>query len=268
MEQLPEKIRSTLIAIGQAVRAGEVPRCTDIDYLRQYDSINRQSPEFWKNASADLTDDDIGCLTCGLTHVEAKLRWMGGSASSVIWLFRILVARGTSIEFLNDISGLIIKQTKNPYNPFGTQVSLGARNYSEYQRLSSSRSIEIRKCIEYDSNLEQRAEAERQLRRQMAAVGDEARNSEIRSQIIVTFEKMSLAEKLVKISNHPTYPPQFFPGRFAYATTQDVIKSLPREVQIELARRLKGKRKGPWANLRKRLTHSLGTIWNKRSWHV
>lgn len=268
MQQLPEKIRDTLIVIGEAARAGKEPCVADIESLRLHDSINRQRPEFWENATAGLTDEEVGSLTCGLTYVEAQLRWLGGSVSGVIWLFQALVARGASVALLDDVSGWIIERTKNSYNPFGTQVSLGARNYSEYRSLSSSRAIEIRKCIESDSELEERAETERQLRRKMAAAGAEARNSEVRSQIIESLERLTLAEKLVKISYHPTFPPQFFPTSIADAATQEVIDSLPREVRVELARRLKGKRKGPWASFRKRLTQSLGRIWNKKPWSV
>lgn len=268
MEQLPKKIRDTLIEIGKTARDGEEPRVDDMESLQGHESINRQRPEFWKNAAADLTDEEVGSLTCGLTCVEAQLRWLGGSVSGVIWLFQTLVTRGTSIALLDDISGWIIEHTKNPYNPFGTQVSLGARNYSEYQNLSSSRSAEIHKCVEYDAELEERAAAERQLRRKMAADGAKARNSEVRIQIIESLATLTLAEKLEKIACHPTFPPQFFPTSIADATTQEVIDSLPREVQIKLASRLKGKRKGPWASFRKRLTQSLGPIWNKKPWSV
>jgi len=268
MDQLPETIRDTLIAIGYAARGWEEPSLVDINSLRRCDSINRQRPEFWKDAVADLTDEELCSLICGLTYVEAQLRWAGGSGSSVIWLFQALVARGASIALLDDISGWIIKHTKNPYSPFGTQLSLGAKNYSEYQTLSSFRAAEIRRCIESDSELEERAETERKLRRKMAAAGAEARNSEVRSKIIESLETLTLAEKLVKISHHPTFPPQFFPTSIVDAATQEVVESLPRHVQVELARRLKGKRKGPWASFRKRLTRSLGPIWNKKPWHV
>jgi uncharacterized FlaG/YvyC family protein len=268
MKQLPEKIRDTLIAIGQAARAGEEPSVADIASLRPHDSINRARPEFWKDATADLSDEEVGNLTCGLAYVEAQLRWLGGSVSGVIWLFQALVARGASITLLDDISGWVIEHTKNPYNPFGTQVSLGASTYSEYQSLSSSRAVEIGKCIQSDSELEERAEVERQLRREMAAAGADARSSEVRTRIIESFETLTLTEKLEKISSHPTFPPQFFHTSIADAATQEVIDSLPSEVQVELARRLKGKRKGPWGSFRKRLTKSLGPIWNKKPWRV
>mgnify|MGYP005850541575 CR=1 FL=1 len=268
MNQLPEKIRDTLIEIGQVARAGKEPRATDMGTLRRHDSINRQRSEFWKNATADLTDEEVGSLTCGLTYVEAQLRWLGGSASGVIWLFQHLVDRGASVALLNNISSWIIERTKNPYNPFGTQVSLGARNYSEYQSLSSSRTVEIRKLIESDSGLEEQARAERQLRQKMAAAGAEARNTGARRQIIESLETLTLTEKLVKISCHPNFPPQFFPTSIADAATQEVIDSLPREVQVELARRLKGKRKGPWVSFRKRLIRLLGPIWNKKAWRI
>jgi hypothetical protein len=66
MEQLTENVRDTLIAIGQAARAGKEPRVTDMESLRRLDSINRQRPEFWKNATGASLTKKWAALLVGL----------------------------------------------------------------------------------------------------------------------------------------------------------------------------------------------------------
>lgn len=268
MKQLPAEVRTTLIAIGQSALAGHAPCAADIDSLRSRDAINRQGREFWQEVSADLSDIELANLACGLASVEARLKWLGGSVSGVIWLFQALVTRNAGIELLDEVAEWILANTSNPYNPFGTQVSLGATNYSEYLKLSSSRSIEISKRIEADEKVEVLAKAERKLRRRMAAAGAAARNTEVRARIIESMMDLSLSEKLETIARDPTYPPQFFPGSIAKAATQPVVDALSHDVRLELARRLKGKRRGPWGSFRRRVLWTLGPVWNKQPWCV
>lgn len=267
MKQLPEKIRETLIAIGRAELLGTPQNQADVKSLRFMDAINRD-PGMMEQAATDLSERELAELTCGLAYVETEFRWLGGSASAVIWLFRALVARDASVALLDEVSGWILANSINPYNPFGTRVSLGARNYSEYRERSSWRAIEIKKCIAEDKEIEQRAEAERKLRRKMAAAGHAVRGTEIRAAVIKSMNELSLSEKLVKIAHDPTYPPQFFPKSIAASATQSDVDALPEDICLELARRLKGKRKGPWGRFRRRLLVTLGPVWNREPWWV
>lgn len=268
MKKLPPKVRTTLIAIGRAELMGSGAKDADVVSLHSMDVINRQSPEFWGKAAADLSDSQLAELTCGLAHVEAELRWLGGSASGVIWLFQALVARNVNIELLDEVSGWVLANSRNPYNPFGTQVSLGARNYSEYRELASSRAVEINNRIADEQKIEKHAKDERKIRREMAAAGAAARGTEVRAAVIQSMRDLSLSEKLEKIAGDPIYPPQFFPTSIADSATQADVDALPESVRLELARRLKGKRKGPWRNFRRRLLASLGPVWNKKPWCV
>lgn len=268
MKTLQPEVRDTLMVIGRSAMAGQAPNVADINSLRSRYAINKKEPGFWQRAAADLSDKELAFLVCGLAYVEAHLRWSGGSVSGVIWLFEALVARHASIDLLDEVAGWILANTNNPYNPFGTQISLGAKNYSEYRRLSSSRSVEIKRCIRADAKIEELANTERHSRKKMAAAGAVARHSEVRARIIESMKSLSLTEKLEKIAGDPTFPPQFFPTSIASAATQPVVDALPHEVRLELARRLKGKRRGPWRSFRRRLLCSLGPVWNKQPWRV
>ena len=268
MDQLPEHIRNTLIAIGQAVRVGAQPRVEDMQCLRPHDAINRKRPEFWRNATAGLTDEELGCLTCGLTYVEASLRWMGGSVSGVIWLFQSLVTRGSSIALLDDISSWVIEHTKNPYNPFGTIVTLGAKNYSEYERLSHQRRVLIQHELERDKEFEKEAKEQRNLRNQQRLLSAQRRDTTERKELIENLNRMTVRDQLLLISKDDVHSPNFYPTKCADSADITVIKSLPEEARHALANKMKGKYRGPWGAFKKRLLSVCGPVGNKEPWNI
>lgn len=263
---IPEHISESLIGVGRAIRSEVPPNSDELSSFRRYDSINRKGREFWSRTASPLTDEEVADLARGLTYVETQLKWSGGSVSGVIWLFHELIDRNTKIELLDELSSWILRNTSNPYNPFGTRISLGAKNYSEYRTLSLSRAQRINKYVDADARLGELARAEQEKRRKMAAAGDKARNTPLRAEIIQALNPLPLAEKLMVISADPTFPPQFFPTSIADSATQEVVDALPEDVRRNLARRLKGRKRGPWRNFRKRLVRSLGEIWNKEPW--
>jgi multidrug efflux pump subunit AcrA (membrane-fusion protein) len=203
-----------------------------------------------------------------LTIAESHFCWTGGSVSGVIWLFRELVNRQADKQLLDNLSAWILANTNNPYNPFGTRVSLGAKDYSDYLARSRSRSNQIANLVLTDKQLEASAAEERRIRRIRSQAGAIARNTEARSEIIAALNLMSIEEKLDRIARDPEYPPQFFPTRIANAASQSIISALPLDVRLQLARRLKGKRRGPWGEFKKRLYASIGPVWNKSAWGV
>ena len=262
------KIVKVLRNIGRAVEISNAVAPEMLTEIRGKSEINRKRPEFWRSAVQDLTDDDVASVARGLTYVELHLSWAGGSVSGVIWLFKELVKRVASRDLLDELSFWILLNTKNPYNPFGTQISLGAKNYSEYLELSALRSIQIARCIERDKQLEAEAAEARATRSAMAAAGNRARRSTEHTALLDALNSLPTDEKLKRIASHPNYPPQFFPTCIADAADQRVIDALPVDVRIELGRRLKGKRRGPWGNFKKRLVKSIGHVGNKKGWGV
>lgn len=141
---------ATLRQIGQLVQDSEVEACELLEHVRAYSKVNRQGPDYWREAIRGMSNEAIADVSRGLTFAENQLSWLGGSAAGVIWLFRELIQRKVAGEFLDDHSSWILQNTKNPYNPFGTQVTLGARNYSEYLELSAFRSQRIGICLDRD----------------------------------------------------------------------------------------------------------------------
>lgn len=268
MEYLPETIRKTLITIGQAARAGVQPPVEDLQRLSPHDAINRQRPEFWKNAAVGLTDEELGYLTCGLTYIEANLRWSGGSVSGVIWLFQSFVARGTSTALLDEISSWVIEHTKNPYNPFGTIVTLDARNFSEYKRLSHERGVMIQHELDRDKEFEKEANEQRKLRKQLRLFGAQHRETPEREELIEKINGMSVRDQLLLISKDDKHLPNFYPTKCADSADLTVIESLPEKSRYALANKMKGKYRGPWGKFKKRLLSVCGLVGDKEPWNI
>jgi len=140
-----------LASIGRAVAAGQDIVQADIDAIADKDSINRQGREFWHDALKGLSDDEVARVAQGLTFVETHLEWIGGSGASTICIFRELVQRNASRDFLDQLSAWILQNTWNDYSPFGTTRYRRARNYSHYLQLHEERmrrnakSVEIKK---------------------------------------------------------------------------------------------------------------------------
>ena len=245
--------------------AGAPQSVEAIELVRERSSLNMRGREYWRRTVSGESDEDVAYLARGLTYLEAKYDWIGGSVASTIWLFQELIRRKASTQLLDDLSSWVLQNTRNSYSPFGSD-SLGAKSYSEYQYLTAARRVQIDQRVRADIKLEEAARHEREIRQKMAAAGAESRNTESRLEIIETLNPLPLAEQLRRISEDPKHPPQFFPTSIAAAATQQVVDSLPEEVKRELARRLKGKRKGPWGSFKKRLNRSLGQIWNKKPW--
>lgn len=155
-----------------------------------------------------------------------------------------------------------------PDPPFGTQIHKGGRDYLEHLA-TVERKKRIIECEQKDKAIECQAAKERDLRKQMAAAGDEFRKSAVRSERIERLSGLTIDKQLEMIVNDTEFPPQFYPTNIAISSPQEIIDNLPYDSRIELARRLKGNRRGPWGGFKKRLLFSLGKgLWNKKPWDV
>ncbi|MDF1690674.1 MAG: hypothetical protein P1U35_13815 [Cycloclasticus sp.] len=155
-----------------------------------------------------------------------------------------------------------------PNPPFGTQIHKGGRDYLEHLAIVECKK-RIKECEQKNMAIECQAAKERDLRRQMAAAGDKFRKSAVRSQRIEGLSGLTIDEQLEMIVNDTEFPPQFYPTNIAMSSSQEIIENLPYGLRIELARRLKGKRRGPWGGFKKRLLFSLGKdLWDKKPWSI
>lgn len=254
--------------IGHAILNDEVVGQEIIKKLQSKSRINRLNRDFWAATCDRLSNLDMGELIVGMTYAERHMAWTGGSAASSIWIFQHLVERCTDQIFIDQIAAWVITNGTNPYSPFGTRVSLGARDYSEYVALRTARRKRISKFEQADNSIEERATAERALRYKRASQAVADQRSYARDELIAELDELSVSEQLRRIAEDQYYPPQFFPTRVPHSTSDAVIASLDYATRLELARRLKGKRRGPWGSFKKRLLRTLGPVWNKEPWNL
>ena len=84
----------------------------------------------------DFSILDAGALIRGLVVLEKELSWDGGSVGGVIRAYRALEMKKPDIGWLDDLTQWILENTNNPWNPFGTSVRHGAKNRTDFGRLS------------------------------------------------------------------------------------------------------------------------------------
>lgn len=71
---------------------------------------------------------------------------------------------------------------------------------------------------------------------------------------------MSMPEQIRCMAEHPICPPQFFPIRIACAATEKDMADLPDELALELWRRIKRYRRGPWRNFKDEVASRVAKI--------
>lgn len=263
-----QEIIQCLITVGREIECDVTPAERVLTSLRSCSHINRMVLGAWEFETSHLTNSELTALLKGITYVERELSWAGGSVAGVVWLFRILRNRSVTMEQIDKTAAWIVENTKNSYIPFGTSVSLGARNYSEYRSLSQERSRIIHKELENDKEIEKEAENQRQARKAKRAYSEQCRNSSIRTALIQKLNKMSVLDQLALISRDELYGPNFYPTRCADSADISVIESLSIEARHALVLKLKGRQRGPWGAFKKRLLSVCGSVGNKKPWRI
>ena len=259
-----QEIILQLISVGRDVRSAT----PDLSSLRRCDHINRMAPEKWKTETPHLSNTDLINLIKGITYVERELKWTGGSVAGGIWLFSILLNRNAPIEEIDETAAWVIKNTRNPYNPFGTIVTLGARNYSEYKKFTHERQILIQRELERDKDFEREAKEQRILQKQSRLFSAQQRGSPERENLIKKLNGMSVRDQLLLISKDENHAPNFYPTKCADSSDISIIESLPEEARYILANKMKGKYRGPWGAFKKRLLSVCGPVGNKEPWKI
>ena len=218
-----------------------------------------------------LSIQDAGYLICGLVTLEDKLKWGGGSVGGVICTYRALRAKKPDIDWLDDLTQWIIENTKNAYNPFGTVVTHGAKNLTEFaQRTSEHESRawkNIRKAEEQkEVSLKQKSSYERFKENSL-----KLRQSGEREALSANFDlnsKEGVISALEEIACD-RYTANTFSTKVADSASMLILDDVCYYTKKELALRLIGRKRGPWGQFKKRLYRSLschvGQRWSRLS---
>ncbi len=261
-----QEIIENLISIGEQIEIGV---CSpDISNLVRYSRINRMGKKTRSDEISNSSSEKIISLLIGIIYVERELKWFGGSAAGSIWIFAELLTRNENIEQIDRVAKWIIKNTRNQYSPFGTQITLGARNYSEYIKLSNERDILIQKEVAKDKDIELEALKQRNVRQEKRALNAQLRSKVERVTLIKRLQGMSVKDQLLLISNDEVYAPTFYPTKCADSATTDIIRTLSNDAKYRLVIKLKGKHRGPWGAFKKRLISESGVVSDRAQWKI
>jgi len=262
------RVLELLSSVGASLEAGQEPADTDLHDLEPADAINRKGTWFWDAVCAERSAEQIALLIKGLTYVEKHFKWAGGSAAGTIWLFAHLKDKAADRALVDAVCAWVIANTANHYSPFGTVVSLGAKNYSEYEQRSLARAREIARYATQDAEWEHIAAEKREARAMLSSADCEKRGSPDRAELIECLNAMTPTEQLLHLAQDAEHGPKYYPTRVAGAARQEVIDGLDKSVRLQLAEKLKGKQRGPWGSFKKRLLRTLDEPWNMSPWGV
>lgn len=215
-------------------------------------------------AASNLSNDQIALLLKALVFLEKKFKWSGGSVAGVIWVYRVLEMRNPDRSWLDHLTAWILENTSNPYNPFGTRVTRGAVNYSDYLR--KDRAHRVKAAINQAAEDQRQVEAAKQREAFdlfLFNVSDH-RNNGTFSKVLTELESLESTEDQITYVANNSYPAHWYPSSLAYRCTSQVLQELSMDIRKALVFRLLPKRRGPWGNFKKRLRASM-VDWDRLS---
>jgi len=112
------EIIERLIAMGNVDDLDSISITERFSDLAEHDEINRLHWKDWNNATTNLKTEDLVALLKALTICELRFKWIGGSVSAVIWVYKELERR--DLDLSKELYDWIVERTENPYAPTGS----------------------------------------------------------------------------------------------------------------------------------------------------
>ena len=237
------------------IKIGRSPELTTktrklLKAVKFHDAIDRLGWDEWDEVTQPMATDDLVALIKGLTVAEKYHKWSGGSVSAVIWTFRELQRRNRDLS--EQLTDWILPRTENSYVPFGSQ-NHGATSYREFTEMECLQGL-MRTAGEKERILaEKEAREQRAVRKKQRHRSTKHRNSAIREKMIQELRKLPVEEQLKQIAAGTRYSVTFYPTLCAGQARQEILESLDGEIRLKLLEKMKGKHRGPWGKLKKRL---------------
>jgi hypothetical protein len=263
---ISSNVLQPLIAIGKSGDPDDTMTAAHLEAIGSFDWINREASSSWAEITREMPIDDMVALVKGLVLAEDYHRWIGGSVAAAIWVFRELVMRNPALA--DDVANWILPRTSNPWVPFGSQ-NHGARSVDEYSTVQQRRSECILAGLAEERASEHRAQMERLSRESQREQSARARYSNVRKQFIAELNILTIEAQLRRLATDEAHSVEFYPTRIADAANSEVINSLDEGTRILLWKKLKGKKRGPWKNFKKRLLSTFqSNPWNRKDWFL
>ena len=256
-----QEIFQILISVGRSLESGSEPSEYLVNSLNLYSRVNLLPHDMIKTEIDSFTNTELISLLKGLTYVEKKLKWAGGSVAVSKPIYDVLCARDSDVERVRALVDWITVNTGNFFNQIRwIHESYLRGHYSsdaEYQiaikKKEEARARTQRIKDEAREKTEKEAEDQRGIRKTRKFAGHRDRCTPIRAEIISKLNNLQIQDQLIMIAEQDVYAPTFFPTKCASSARIDEIESLPDKIKEQLALKLKGKQRGPWRGFKKRL---------------
>ena len=190
--------------------------------LRKKASTLMNSRDDLLNLAENLTDEDLRYLYMGLIHLERESKYGGGSVSSSIFIYRIIMERG--IDSDHALADYGLKYSSNPYVPFGHHYD-GEKSYSAYVEHMAQKKKRHVDNEEIQKEMHERAQARKDKRKNAIAelrkINREDLNV-IREKLKEEYADSSIEEKFTVMVNDEKYPPEYYPIDWAVVTDEDI----------------------------------------------
>lgn len=109
-----KEIFELLICIGSNIERNMTPSEQSVSSLKPYRQINLIKRDYII-AAHSLSDLELIALLKGLTYVEGKLNWSGGSVATGKYLFGCLIQRNLKAETIDEISNWLLCNSHNHF---------------------------------------------------------------------------------------------------------------------------------------------------------
>ena len=266
------------------MRLVELGRCADIDTpatldrfrdLETRSELGRYHWDSWKPVAESLDTADLVALVKGLTVAEEHLLgWGGGSVAAAIWVFSVLAERDphAALELfgkwipVHSTNGYVVSMVGivPPIDWERLHLRAGGATAAELNELDAARRRRVMELADLEGERKKRAEAERQVRAEQKAHAERERPEARRRRALRITERRTLleawlgrsaAERLHQVAVDTQHPVEWYPAEWA-EVDESTIRALGEETRAALAQRLRDlkSRRGPWKNLRDRLS--------------
>lgn len=248
---LSKELLSMLLSLGWQPNVYTEEATIALRTLRAHHEINcRWNLNAWQLITRNMQVEEVIALIRGIIRAERESGWGGGSVSAVIWVFRILQRRFPSRS--DEVADWVLANTRNEYLPFGGQ-NFGARSLAAYREANEHYAENKRLKLLVQKAQDEKTIQERVVFMEQRNRAIALRRSEVRQRIILECNEVSTRAQLVRIATDPLYPTNFYSTRCASAANENIIASLSKETILALLVKLKGRQRGPWLKLKKRL---------------
>lgn len=225
----------------------------DFRHFEEYDWLNRESPEFWKDRIQNMGQTEVEALAKAMVFLERRYRWSGGSVAAIIWIYRYYQERFQDKD--HRLADWLLEHSRggNYYVPFGTN-NKGARSVEEYKSIQNWESEQRLIFLEKQAQRKATHKLRKAIRRQ-----EEQKQEWIslakelaRTRYLEWFQSFDDADQLRIMAYDTNHSIESYPAECASFGDQILMELRPVEVE-ELCKRLANCAHQPWKSLFARL---------------